>query len=96
MRCSGSNKSALSRGRGQHEAVASRPGDGLVGFVVQGKYATGLHGNVSHTHPGTRVTGFDFLYCVYAQRTNSVRQEALYVRTFLTPDRMLKAMRVRL
>ncbi|MNP05673.1 hypothetical protein D3C76_976280 [compost metagenome] len=55
---------------GQHEAVTVSPGR-VLRVVVQ-EITPQDFGNVSHTHRGTRVTGFGFLYCVHAQRTNSI------------------------
>ena len=55
---------------GQHEAVTVSPGRIL--RVVLQEITPQDFGNVSHTHRGTRVTGFGFLYCVHAQRTNSI------------------------
>ena len=55
---------------GQHEAVTVSPGRIL--RVVFQEITPQDFGNVSHTHRGTRVTGFGFLYCVHAQRTNSI------------------------
>ncbi|SBL84089.1 Uncharacterised protein [Klebsiella oxytoca] len=55
---------------GQHEAVAIGPGR-VLRIMVQ-EITPQDFGNVSHTHRGTRVAGFGFLYCVHAQRTNSV------------------------
>ena len=54
----------------QHEAVTVSPGR-VLRVVVQ-EITPQDFGNVSHTHRGTRVTGFGFLYCVHAQRTNSI------------------------
>lgn len=55
---------------GQYETVTIGPG--RVARVVVQEITPQDFGNVSHTHRGTRVTGFGFLYCVHAQRTNSI------------------------
>ncbi|SAQ13517.1 Uncharacterised protein [Raoultella ornithinolytica] len=55
---------------GQHKAVAVGPGRVL--RVMVHEITPQDFGNVSHTHRGTRVAGFGFLYSIHAQRTNSV------------------------
>ncbi|MNS83220.1 hypothetical protein D3C72_1170010 [compost metagenome] len=54
----------------QYETVTVSPGR-VLRVMVQ-EITPQDFGNVSHTHRGTRVTGFGFLYCVHAQRTNSI------------------------
>ena len=54
----------------QHETVAVCPCRVL--RVVVKEITPQDFGDVSHAHRGARVAGFGFLYCVHAQRTNSI------------------------
>ncbi|SSJ94082.1 Uncharacterised protein [Klebsiella pneumoniae] len=55
---------------GQDKTVTVSPG--RIGRVMVEEITPQHFGNVSHTHRGTRVAGFGFLYSVHAQGANSV------------------------